>query len=82
MSLHNIKDKFSLKECPRGTSDFVIDGKSETYTCDLIWIKSRVMYFSAAYEDDYNAALKSDWTCFCGSDRSLSVAKILGAIKE
>lgn len=39
--------------------------KSESFCVDLIWPKNKVMLFLKENIDDYNAAQKSDWKCFC-----------------
>ena len=59
---------FAGKEKPESECDFSIAGESDVYTCDLLWRKSKVMFFTSTNEDDYEVAKNSDWKCFYSMD--------------
>ena len=61
-------NKFAGKEKPESECDFSIAGESDVYTCDLLWRKSKVMFFTSTNEDDYEVAKNSDWKCFYSMD--------------
>lgn len=56
------------KEMPESEVDFSLVGESEVYNCDLLWRKSKVMFFTSANMDDYKVAKNSDWKCFYSMD--------------
>ena len=64
---------FSSKEKPFSDGSFDILGKSEeTLGYNLAWKRSRVMFFSSDYKEEYESAKLSDWTCFFANDDSLT----------
>lgn len=64
---------FSSKEKPFSDGSFDILGKSEeTFGYNLAWKRSRVMFFSSDYKEEYESAKLSDWTCFFADDDSLT----------
>ena len=77
-----LSDDFSNKEKPVRSANFYISGVPESYSCELIWDKSKVMYFTAEDEEIYKKAKVGDYKCFCGSDPDLTAETILNAIKE
>lgn len=52
--------------------------------CDLVWFDSKVIYFSAEDEEDYETirAYNKDWQIFCGSDESFNVDDFIKAIGD
>ena len=52
--------------------------------CDLVWFASKVIYFSAQDEEDYETitAYNKDWQIFCGSDESFNVDDFIKAIGD
>ncbi len=62
---------------------YICDAETDTeYACDLIWLDSKVMYFSSDKETEYYALQNSGWKCFLGSDSSLNAQTICDALKE
>lgn len=81
-SLISSTDMFSTKEKPIYDCSFMLSGDTEKYVGTLVWKKSKAIYFSAEYCDVYEKAMHSDWKCFCGDDRAVTVDVIVGALKE
>ena len=77
-----LSDEFSGKEKPVQNANIYIFGDPDSYPCDLIWEKSKVMFFTAEYEEIYEKAKVGDYKCFCGSDPDLTAETVLNAIKE
>lgn len=79
---HN--DLFSRKEKPYQDCDFTLtsQGIGSFFRCDLMWKKSKVVFFTEMNEEDYFAALKSDWTCFYANTDSFDYEKLAQSIKE
>lgn len=52
--------------------------------CDLVWFNSKIIYFSAAYYDDYTTAknCERDWHFFCGADETFNVEDFMNMIGE
>ena len=52
--------------------------------CDLVWFKSKIIYFSAAYHDDYTTAqnCEREWQLFCGADETFNVEDFINIIGE
>ena len=75
-------EQMSHKEKPCRGAKLLISGNSERENCELLWKDSKVLYFAAEDEDIYEAAMKSDWKCFCGSDPNLTADEIINLIKE
>lgn len=79
----NYAEELNLKEKPFHRCGVQIGSNSdEEIECDLLWKKSHVAYFTAENEDYYEVAKKSDWICFCGNDKDLSVQIILDQLRE
>lgn len=72
---------FANKEKPETDCDFIIAGEDETYTCDLAWRKSKVLFFTSVNEEDYNAAKGSDWKCFL-SLNGTTAQEIIKEVKD
>ena len=73
-------DEFNNHERPV-SGDVSIDGQSLDCNCDLIWVKSRVMYFMADEDKEIPYYNIPGWTCFFGADPNLTVDRILNAIE-
>ena len=73
---------FTTKEKPIYDCKYMLSDNAEEYVGTLVWKKSKVIYFSAEYHDLYEAALSSDWKCFCGNDRTLTPELLAEALKE
>lgn len=73
--------QFSGKEKPEIECDFSVAGESEVYSCDLVWRKSKVMFFTSSNERDYQIARTSEWRCFYSMDLSDS-SELIQHIKE
>ena len=79
----NYAEELNLKEKPFHRCGVQIGSNSdEEIECDLLWKKSHVAYFTAENKDYYEIAKKSDWICFCGNDKDLSVQIILDQLRE
>lgn len=74
--------KFSIKEKPLYDCTLFIAGSPDKLSCDLLWTKSKVAFFSEMNQDDYEIAVDSDWTCICGISHEVSVDYLLSIIKE
>ena len=61
-------DKLEGKEKPESEGDFSVAGESEIFNCDLLWRKSKVMFFTSSNKDDYKVAQNSEWKCFYSMD--------------
>ncbi len=73
---------FTMKEKPIYDCKYMLSDNAEEYVGTLVWKKSKVIYFSAEYHDLYEAALYSDWKCFCGDDSTLTPELLAEALKE
>lgn len=83
-NLLNMADQFSGKEKPLRDCEFTLLGieTGGSFVCDLLWQKSKVLLFTEAQKDDYEAAKDSDWTCFFANDPLTDINSLLNAIKE
>ncbi len=75
---------FVGKEKPFQDALFKVSGNSigNTYRCSLLWKKSKVVFFTEDQKEDYEEALKTDWTCFYSCDAQLNAKKISECIRE
>lgn len=80
--LENSSKLFSQKEKPYRDCIFQIGGNEEQYKCDLFWKESQVALFTSDNEDCYTAAQDSDIECIYCADDTVTVKKILDALKE
>lgn len=69
-------------EIPGCSCKFMVEGEQRTYICDLVWEKTKTMFFTKEHEEEYMLAQKSEWTCFFSGDKALTVAKIIDAISK
>ena len=75
-------EELKHKEKPyRGAYLFTTDG-SERIDCELLWVESKVVFFTAEDEEAYKIAKSSNWKCFCGSDPTVTATMIIESIKE
>ena len=79
--LENSSDLFLLKEKPYRDCIFQISGYEEQYKCDLFWKESQVALFTSDNEDCYEASRDCDIHCIYCSDDTVTVRKILDALK-
>lgn len=75
-------DSFKNKEKPLINCSFSIGIDEETYYGDLVWQKSKVIFFTSENEDGYVKAVESDWKCFLSSQEDMDINNLLNAIKE
>lgn len=80
--LENSSDLFLLKEKPYRDCIFQIGGNEEQYKCDLFWKASQVALFTSDNEDCYEVARNCDIHCIYCADDTVTVRKILDALKE
>lgn len=74
--------EFEIKEKPILDCAFVISNSMEQHKATILWKKSKVVYFTADDEDDYNAAKASDWVCFSGNNPDINANLILRKLKD
>lgn len=72
--------EFNGKEKPWSNATFDVDGH-KNLGVDLIWPKSKIMFFSADNEDEFNLASNSDWRCFCSKQSPFSLEELLANLK-
>ena len=60
---------------------FQISGNEEQYKCDLFWKESQVALFTSDNEDCYEASRDCDIHCIYCADDTVTVRKILDALK-
>lgn len=78
-------DKSSLfdgKEKPLQDGSFVVAGDTNQYSCDLMWIKSKVMLFTDENAMEYETAHNSNWQCFISGDEALTPEILANAIRR
>lgn len=75
-------DRFIHCEIPKKDCSFQIAGHPDTYECDLMWINSKVAFFTEDHEEDYQQAKDSDWICYLATDCALTVDKLLSSIRR
>lgn len=85
--LKQLKDKNSLfenKEKPFRECSGKSSLSDSSLQCDLVWFNSKVIYFSAEGEEDYETlrTYNKDWTIFCGADESFNVDDFIKSIGE
>ena len=73
-------DRFIGKEKPRKNVQ-ILSGTS-VLSCDLLWEKSGIAYFTADNKKGFDALKDSEWKCFWGADPNSSAEEIIDAIKE
>ena len=73
--------EFNMKEKPIQNCQFVLSDGTSGLKCELLWKKSQVAYFESD-NDDYHKAVKTNWKCFKGGDKDLTVDMIIAAIEE
>jgi len=84
-NLKKILDSDKLRDCceiPYEDAEFYNSSYDEKFSCELMWKKSKVMYFSECSEEDFHAASASDWKCFYGASVGFDVDEFLKAIME
>ena len=79
--LENNSDLFLQKEKPYRDCIFQIGGNEEQYKCDLFWKESQVALFTSDNQDCYEAARNYNIHCIYCADDTVTVRKILDAIK-
>lgn len=81
--LENI-EAFENKEKPYRDCSGQTSLTDSSLQCDLVWFESKVIYFSAAYADDYDIAdtCEKEWQIFCGADEAFNVEDFIKAIGE
>ena len=79
--LENSSDLFLLKEKPYRDCIFQIGRNEEQYKCDLFWKASQVALFTSDNEDCYEVARNCDIHCIYCADDTVTVRKILDALK-
>lgn len=80
--LENSEFLFENKEKPTIDCSFTVGIGSETYNSDLLWRRSKVMFFTTENKDGYEIALESGWKCFLSVDEEFELNKLKNAIKE
>lgn len=55
-------------EKPHSGGTIRVTTDKESMSVDLIWIQSKVMFFSAENMEEYEKCKDSDWKCFCSGD--------------
>lgn len=60
----------------------VLNIENYKYEADLVWKKSKIIYFSSEHDDEYQAVKDKGWTCFYGADKNTKADDIINAIKE
>lgn len=78
------RNGFEGKEKPFQDAFFKVTGSNigKTYGCCLLWKKSKVILFTEDQKEDYEEALKTDWTCYYSCDPDLKAKMISDSIKE
>ena len=79
--LENNSDLFLQKEKPYRDCIFQIGGNEEQYKCDLFWKESQVALFTSDNQDCYEAARNYNIHCIYCADDTVTVRKILDALK-
>ena len=85
--LKQLKDKKSLfenKEKPFRECSGKSSLSDSSLQCDLVWFDSKVIYFSAEGEEDYETlrAYNKEWNIFCGADESFNVDDFIKSIGD
>ena len=85
--IKQLKEKKSLfenKEKPFRECSGKSSLSDSSLQCDLVWFDSKVIYFSAEDEEDYETlrAYNRDWQIFCGADESFNVDDFIKAIGD
>lgn len=80
-ALEKMSDQFGNKEKPLQDCTIVFAGNGERYKADLLWRKSKVLYFSSDNEDCFDIAKDSDWTCFCGCSADIDARSLISALR-
>lgn len=73
--------EFDGIEKPIQDCEFYIAGKADSYKCDYVWRKAKVMLFSAVNDEEYEAVKQTDWKCFLASDETVNWRTILSALE-
>ncbi len=74
--------EYLTKEHPFQGSTFQVEGSSEYYAVDLLWKKSRVMFFSCENEEEYQLAKHSGWKCFCIAEEKFEWKQLIITLME
>lgn len=72
--------RFTGKEKPVKNAQIIIG--TTVLTCDLLWKKSKVMYFTADNMEGYEKLRGREWRCFSGTDTDIQAEDIIGTIQE
>ena len=73
--------EFDRKEKPWSNATFDVAGE-KNLGVDLVWPKSKIMFFSADNEDEFNLAKNSDWRCFCSKQSPFLLEELITKLKE
>lgn len=74
-------EAFNNKEKPRSGAAFCVSDLINL-DVDLVWIKSKIMYFSKENEEEYLAAKEGDWKCFFAGDEEFTWEVLCNHLKE
>lgn len=79
-SITGSADLFAGKEKPYYDCEFTVNG--EDCFCDLLWPKSRVLFFTGENRESYETAKAAAWRSFYAGDGDLTAQHIADALKE
>ena len=79
-SIAGSAELFAGKEKPYYDCEFTANG--EDCFCDLLWPKSRVLFFTSENRESYEAATAAAWRSFYAGDGDLTAQLIADALKE
>lgn len=79
-SIAGSAELFAGKEKPYYDCEFTANG--EDCFCDLLWPKSRVLFFTSENRESYEAATAAAWRSFYAGDGDLTAQLIANALKE
>lgn len=78
----NNEDAFVKKEHPVMNREFSVSDSTEQYEADMMWTKSKVLFFTADNQDAYEAARHTDWKCFISSDTNITAQLLADALSD
>ena len=62
------KAEFANKEKPRWRCTIQVIGIDRSISVDLVWQKSKVMFFASENKDEYKSVIMTGWKSFCGNE--------------
>lgn len=68
-------------EKPKYGGSITIVDTDETITTDLLWPKSKVLFFVKYNDDEFSRAQKTDWRCYCTS-KEFDINEFITAIRS